>query len=224
MHTQRQHKSSSRVTRGSSVWDLIFTAVFLFAAAGTANAVPTGYNPDTGLSYFSPSDEVLGFELFDALEPNSSFGFFFQGDTSSAVTIFDSTDPNTGIGSQVAYIDFVQGMLWDVDSGSTTPETFFVPQAQDIGFYMTVGSATIYSDPLLNGGYDLFSAFSSMTENGKWLMQFDSIYPDGSIQPINLTLISGVNVPEPSMIALMSLGVPLMLVASRRRRRHIVTV
>ena len=91
---------------------LILTCLAI-GVVGTANAgpiPPPGFAPDTGASYFSPDDEVLGFELFDLLEPATTVGFFFSSDPGTKISLFDSGDPSLA-GSQVSYIDFIQGMV-----------------------------------------------------------------------------------------------------------------
>lgn len=203
--------------------------VYLFIGmTSTAFATPLpsllpGFKDDVGTDYFIPNDFSVGVELIDPLEPLTSFGFFFMGNPGSTISIFDSGDLSGGVAaSQVALIDFVNGIVYDMDisPGTPTPELTFAPTLADIGFYLVLGGTTIYSDPALNGGIDLFSAWQNEVDPTLWGLAFEGIGADGSKTLINVSLVGGItSAPEPSVMLLVALGGILMLVSSRRRRK-----
>jgi len=204
----------------------------ILGVTGTANAVPVpplpGYLPDTGTTYFTPSAAAVGIELVDPLEPFTSFGFFYQGDSSTLIDIFDSGDIVGGdplANPQVSLVDFANGLIFDLDIAPPTPtlESSFTVMAEDIGFFLNVGPTTIYSDPLLNGGLDLFSAWRNELDPTLWGLAFEGQNPDGSLAVINITLVGGIAAaaPEPSIMALLALGWSLLLVVGSLRRRKV---
>ncbi|MDH3469491.1 MAG: hypothetical protein OES26_27005 [Gammaproteobacteria bacterium] len=186
---------------------------------GVANAAPLppppDYNADTGSNYFVPNDTVIGIELLDVLEPLTTFGFYFQGDSGTLIPIFDGADSG---GDQVAAIDFINGIVIDIDVNPSVAEAGFITSANDIGFFLSIGSTNIFSDPALNGGLDLFSAFQSQEDGSLWWMIFEGVNPDGSLAPINMNLVAGISaVPLPP--ALLLFGSVLPLLAFMRKRK-----
>lgn len=216
---------------------LLVAASLCFGMTAPAQAVPfpppPGYLADAEDSLFIPSDLAVGVELIDALQPNTAFGFYFAsnsgslGDPGTLIPIFDATDiGNQDIANpnQVAIIDFIFGFVADVDEGAaagTDPvvEATFSPSSGNIGFYLSIGSVNIFSDPLENGGLDLFSALQNEVDPSLWWLVFDGVNADGTTSPISLNLIAGISpVPVPAALLLFGSALPLMLFARRRRR------
>jgi hypothetical protein len=211
---------------------LVF-AWFVLGANSGVNAVPLdplpGYLSDTGVNYFTPGIAAVGIELLDPLEPFTSFGFYYKSDASTLIDIFDSGDliNNDPVANpQVSLVDFVGGILYDIDINPGTPtlEGTFTVLPDDIGFFLSINSTNIFSDPLLNGGLDLFSAWRNEADPTLWGLAFEGVNPDGSTSVINISLVGGITVPEPSVTVLMALGVPFVLLGSHRRRKKALTV
>lgn len=197
----------------------------------TASATPLppllpGYKDDVGTSYFSPEPISVGIEVIDPFEPFTTFGFFFQGDPGTTITLFDDSDLTLGVpASQVSLVDFIGGIVYDLDivPGDLTLKSTFTPTLGDIGFFLNLGGAIIYSDAALNGGIDLFSAWQNEDDPTLWGLAFEGINPDGSKTLVNVSLVAGITAPEPSILALLTLGGSFLLVGSLRRRKFVDT-
>lgn len=187
-----------------------------------------GFKDDVGTSYFAPEPFSVGIEIIDPFEPFTTFGFFFQGDPGTTISLFDDSDLSFGVAaSQVSLVDFVGGFVYDLDTvpGDLTLESTFTPTLGDIGFFLNLGGAIIYSDAALNGGIDLFSAWQNEDDPTLWGLAFEGINPDGSQTLVNISLVGGISaaVPEPSILALLTLGGSFLLVGSLRRRKFVDT-
>ncbi len=212
--------SVSPVVRGA----MCLFAVCMLALGSQVKAAPVtpaGFNDDTGVSYFTPGDVVLGIELLDAIDPLSEFGFYYQGSPTNLIPIFDGADVGPG---QLAGIDFVGGSVQDIDSGG--PATIFNALGGDIGFYLTIDNAlTIYSDPTLNvllGGTDLFFAFQNASIPLQYALFFEGDLGNGILEDISFNLVSPLTasvIPLPPTVYLMGSLIPILMFMSRRRRK-----
>ena len=206
------------------------TACLLLASVNIVVAAPLaplpGFKLDAGLSYFNPGLALVGIEVIDPFEPLTTFGFFYESDFSTLISIFDGTDLVGGTpGSQVALVDTVNGAIFDLDAAATPPgpvESTFTPMPGRIGFFITLGGVPIYSDPALNGGLDLFSAWQSEGDPSLWGFAFEGVDSSGALVPVNVTLVGGL-VPEPATVTLFALGL-LLLGFRARHRRAVFTV
>ncbi len=214
-------------TRTISQWTnrLLFAVYLIIGGISSVSATPLdpfdGYNPDTGTTYFIPSPVVVGVELLDPFDPATTFGFYFKSDSSTLIPIFDGSDSG---GEQKTIIDFVNGQILDYDLGLL--EAVFTPSVGSIGLFLDVLGVTLFSDQFLNpNNTDLFSAFQNIDDPALWAVVFENINPDGSLTPINVTLVGNITaVPEPSVIALFLVALPVMLLALRRRKLAVLQV
>ena len=142
--------------------------------------------------------------------------------------LFDSIDDPGN--NNIAFIDFdigvvngtLSGAVFDVDKGAVLGETVFDASTDDVGFYLTVGGfSTLYSDPTLNLGLDLFSAFQHIVDPGQWLLVFEGVDASGALTPISSNIISQppAVVPLPPTVYLMGSLLPILMFMSRRRKR-----
>jgi len=200
------------------------------SATPFSNIDPTTFGSDVdGNGYFSHNGAVtIGVEAYDAFDTDSNqrfeFGFYFEGASGTLISIFDTLEP-TGATSLV---DFTNGAVVDLDDGLV--EGFFTPTTADYGFYLSLfdinGSApiiTAFSDPMLNGGDDLFGAFDLLTTDvpaGTLAGMFFSASPENNGDLLYVApLITISVVSEPYSLFLMGLGLTLLVSVKRQRRR-----
>jgi hypothetical protein len=156
----------------------------------------------------------LAVELVDAFDSVASFGFFDKADPGTLIPIFEASD----LAGEVAIIDFVSGLVLDFEDAA--PQNAFTPAAV-IGFYLDLGIATLFSDPLLNGGADVMAAYTDLGSGALSLLFFDA--PAGATQQTSLLswhVLDGLRpeqVPVPATLLLMLAGIA-GLAHSRRRR------
>lgn len=170
-----------------------------------------------GDGYFSQTNRVtIAVESFDAFNNDSllEFGIYFEGASSELITLFGTSEPQ----ESAALIDFKNGVVLDIDDFEI--ESIFTPTTADYGFYLSLdaGSTVVFSDPLLNGGYDLFGAFPLLgpdVPSGIFAAMFFNGSPEDLGIPLYLAPIVGIS--EPYTFALLGLG--LMLMGSFKRRR-----
>jgi hypothetical protein len=106
----------------------------------------------------------LGF----CLDGTNPLGTGSDGRANAAI-VFDNGDP---VGNS-ALMDFPMGQVFDTDSNPVTVQSNFTKApagSGNIGFFISVlfpGASTftpLYSDPALNGGFDLAAAFPLITD------------------------------------------------------------
>lgn len=203
------------------------------AWAVPVNPDPTTWGADTGTIAFSHENLSLAVEQASISSASLPifFGFYFDG-TAGAGTGGDGLanagivfDPGDVPGSQ-ALIDFTAGKVFDLDLvAEQSTFTTNPPGTGNIGFFISVlfpGQATfttLYTDPALNGGFDLAATFPALAVPTTYLVAFD--VPSGSdtftfAYSVMLTNIR--TVPEPATMALVALSVLLLAAVSRSRR------
>ena len=216
-------------TRAARVIPVLFLLAAIMLAIpnpGRADRLPPfGFHPDAGDRYFVPSDRVYAVEQLDSLDPNSEFGFFYQGNPATLIPLIDGLD---GCCGQAVEIDFLSGLILDIDTPAEPPTAFSV-MPDNIGFYLTIGGAlTLYSDPALNtavGGADLFHAFESIANPMQWALYFQADRNgDGPpLDDIALDIVFPIaSVPLPPTVYMVGSLLPILLVISRRRRKNAV--
>ena len=169
---------------------------------------PVGYGSDDGSKVFSKSDVLVGIELVDSLGDlgfASYFGFYNALNPSDSVLLFDESDQG---GSQSVFVDFMAGVIWDVDKNEL--QSSFIPFSQDIGFFLGFydGSlnTVLFTDPDLNGGIDYAATYPSLTDPGQYLIDFE-IFSNGVFLPISSHLLTDVSpVPVPTALVLLASG------------------
>ncbi len=174
---------------------------------------PAVFGPDLdGDGYFSQDvNQMVFIEALDIAD--FEFGFFFEGSPTMLNPIFDSGDSGT---DPIALIDFAGGFVYDIDDDEI--QSLFTPSLADFGYYISFGGGpAIFSDPLLNGGLDVFAAFPLL----------DPSVPPGTITPTFIDPATGdlvylgvavavAEVDEPTTWLMLSLGA-LLLAGVRRR-------
>lgn len=180
------------------------------AHALPVNPDPSTFGADNGARLFRTLGSSLSVEFFDGgYAFGSAFGFYYNSTPSSLFTIFGPDDQDTSGGlSQVATIDFVNGVVYDYDeslaNGSTVVETVFAPQNDLISFFFLVSNTLLFGDNNLNaGGADLSAVFPELMGGG-YLIGFENPVTSA---PLSYHYISGIEaVPEPSTIFLTIIG------------------
>ncbi len=228
---------SSNLTRGTSMKTTIFCAFLLsflsIAAVAQAISIP---NPSPAVfgnaiqenGYFYPTSNVAVFKAYDLSEQVSNqgfeFGIFYWAQSSiQQVQVFRPTDIGAG---HTSGIFFNTGTIVDFTSNSLVGN--FSYNNQPVGFYLNIGSSTLFSDPTLNAGEDLFAAFpwlngpsASLIGTGNpLLLAFGYPNSDGSVTTLALDFTDGIPttaVPEPG--TLMMVGTGIIYFAARMLRR-----
>ena len=209
----------------------LLLSLFLAGFSGNAWAVavpnpnPALFGPDIGGNgLFSHGDRVLGFELFDLAEnlrgPNSGFefGFYFSSDPGTQITIFDASDNNTS-SLQEAAIFFNTGEVVDRDQGIL--QTSFTTSSEDIGFYLSFDSTTLFTQAALNplGGEDLAGAFPELGFLDSYLIGFGIPNAAGGVDPWAYNLVYPISpsaIPVPGAAGLWLLGIAALSLFRRR--------
>lgn len=227
MHVMRQNAKTAfwgihRMKRDSGFSRSIGRAVIaggallacMHAAQAAPIAPPTGFEPDEGTSFFLPNDSVFGIEIVDA--GGATFGFYYALDPSTRVTVMDATDTGAP-GSQRASINFLTGLVFDVDA--LAPQNTFTVENDAIGFFLTLSGVTYFSDATLNPiPFDTFSAFESSVDPDLWAVAFD-LPTIGVVYTARLVGVSPVSaVPEPSALLLLVSAFPALVIIGLRRR------
>ena len=204
---------------------LVIVCVPLVAGAAITNPDPATFGADDGSTAYTPGTDTYFFEAFDAMPSlgiPSTFGFYRVADPSVRITVFDATDQ--GPPDQTAYANFATGGVLDLDASEV--QNSFAAGFGPVGFFLELDVAgsllTVYSDPALNGGFDLMAAFPTLGVPGAYLIGVELPDGAGGLATVYFATVSGFNavtaVPEPPVAALLLLGLALASAARSRRR------
>jgi len=199
-----------------------FGLAFILASANAgaiiSNPDPGTWADDAGVETFTPGALTASFEILDPFDSLSVFGFYFVGtdvtDANNLTIIFDALDQ--GAPGQLAYIDFAAGNVIDADAAVL--QDTFTAGLGDVGFFLHIDGTSIFTEAGLNpGGVDLSGTFTSLADSANHLLSFEV---PGALVGIDLIygFSANTNVPEPSMLALMLLTIPMIGFAASRRR------
>lgn len=178
------------------------------ANAGFINPNPATLNNDDGTQLFAHASQTLSIQVSDPL--SGIFGFYFAGNAGNRITIFDAADSAAG---NTALIDFSLGKVADVDTNSL--QSTFTPSMGNIGFFLTIGATTFYSEAAYNPlGLDLVGTFSEIAHPLAYLLAFEVPNASGVSTMLAAQIVSPVRgVPEPSSTWLTVIGLLAILVA-----------
>lgn len=201
-------------------------AIGLFAFS--ANAVPVGsaspipgFDVDSGAELFLPEDTVVSFEIADVLGSVAlnTFSFYFESDPGTLITIFDAYDqapPDQG-----ASIDFVNGIVLDLDASAV--QSVFTPLDEAIGFVFVFdfqpsipgGEGAAWSQVAYNGGVDAVGTYQSTSDP---LTSVITLELNGNLFAVESA--SGIDpiqpMPEPASPLLFGAGILIVGTAIRR--------
>lgn len=182
------------------------------ANAGFINPAPSVFNNDSGTQLFGHSSQALSIQVSDPL--SGVFGFYFAGNPGNKITIFDATDNTPG---NAALVDFLLGKVSDVDANS--PQSAFAPSMANIGFFLTLGANTIYSEAAHNLlGLDLVGTFSEITQPSAYLIAFELPNGNGGFAVVAAQVVGPLqNVPEPAGTWLIVIGLLAICVVLGRQ-------
>jgi hypothetical protein len=225
-HDSRNHTTSKRQQAMNAFMRLFFILSLIYSGAASAIAFtsidPAIFGPDIdGDGYFAQDSSLsISIEVYDVFDSDLDFGLefglFFEGASSNLFAVFDSSEGS----NSYAALDFANGMVIDLEDLGV--ETVFMPSSADFGFYLSVFGPgglinTLYSDPILNGGYDFFGAFPLLDPNYTDAFAAN-FYTDGGDLLYLAPMIPTVTaVPLPSALLLFSSGLVLLNGFNRRR-------
>jgi hypothetical protein len=201
-------------------------SIGLFAVS--ANAVPVGstspipgFDVDSGAELFLPENTVVSFEIADVLGSVAlnTFSFYFESDPGTLISIFaadDQAPPDQG-----ASIDFVNGIVLDLDAAAV--QSTFTPLDEAIGFVFVFdfqpgvpgGEGAAWSQVAYNGGVDAVGTYQSTSDPLTSLItlelngNFFAVESASGIDPIQ-------PIPEPASPLLFGAGILIVGAAVRR--------
>jgi len=180
---------------------LVLFAPLTNAGAAFINPDPATFHNDNGAKLFAHAFQTLSVQLSNPL--SATFGFYFAGNPGNKITIFDATDSAAG---NIALIDFSVGAVGDVDANIL--QSVFTPSLANIGFFLTLGSTTLYSEAALNPlGLDVVGTFSQITQPLTYLLVFEVPNASGGVTTLAAQIVSPLlSVPEPSGLWLIVIG------------------
>lgn len=210
----------ARAAFGAAVLGAALCAAPLTASAVIINPAPALFGPDDGTQLFNATgDFSVSVEMFDLLDA-AIFGFYRNGqpfDDANTGIIFELTDTPP---PQVAVISFGTGQIFDMDAGVVLQDTF-TPGPGAIGFFLSIGGTTMFTDPGLNPlGLDLAATFPGLVDPSLYLIGFE--VPTAAAGPVTLTfdMVGSITpISEPLTVAIFGTGL-LGLAALRRGRRR----
>lgn len=205
-----------------SLWVAFFMLVLMaLPITGVATTIlnpdPTLWNEDNGAEIFIPSSVAFSIELADPF--SGEFGFYRGGDSATLIAIFDSLDAS----GDTATIDFINdGVTGFVfDNEQAVAQSTFTAGLGDIGFYLTLGANTLFSEASLNPlGSDWFASFQSKADPATYLIGFEAPLPStGALGTVALETVTGVSaVPVPAAVWLFGSGLIGLIGIARRKK------
>lgn len=217
--------------KGKLILPLILFFLVLFPIPSQAtiiNPLPGKFGSDDGTQLFDPCQCMAALEGYDLSDTGnltgSTFGFFYWGtdlsDPNNLITLFDPLDKIVDGQRPKATVDFVNGIVYDVDAGVI--QGTFNPLGGHIGFFFEP-DATLYPDALftvasLNGGVDVAATFPHLTLDKTYLIGYEIPNTNTTLAFEVVKGITPVAVPVPEPETLYLLGTGLLLAAFLSRK------
>ena len=215
---------------------LLTIMIILFCAAQSqaliVNPRPDLFGADDGSELFEPCSCLLaveGFDLFDKYNlGGSTFGFFFCGtdpnDPGNLIPVFEPDDVRVNGDRPKAAVDFINGIVRDMDEGGDIQNTF-TPGTGNIGFFLQADPEKydpiiLFTVASLNlGGVDAAATFPHLMKANTYLIGFE--LPDAGITLAYEAIrgIAPVPVPEPETLILTGLGLFMMMLYAWKLRK-----
>lgn len=207
---------------------LVTMVVLILPGNGRAtivNPYPSFFADDDGTELFMPSSTVLSVEGYDyagSLGFPSSFGFFYNSAPLDPIVIFGAEDQGL---SQVAQIDFANGVVYDLDNSGSVQSTFAAVKGRSIGFFLffddnnpSTPVPPLFLTTITTGGFDVAGTFPYLNNPANYGIIFE--LPNGT--PLSLHLVGGVTpVSEPATLLLLGSGFAGLALYGRKRFRRL---
>ena len=193
--------------------------ISLMVFAGNAHALiinpgDYGFGPDDGSEIFNHCECFTALEGYDINQTGGTeFGFFFAAAPTNLITIFDKNDEGTLNNPPKARVDFVNGIVTDLDD-NTTQSIFDNTLYGPIGFYLIPDNIhTLYTVGSMNPWGDLAQTYRHSTDTDRYLIRFEN--PFNQDMTLAYEVVNGITpIPEPSTLTLIGLGILLVGVFS----------